>query len=95
MIHVDDFVDDIAKGSRPERYARFWLFHARLSAVLKNQFREFPGGAKLFCDYQGKRYRVTGASRLGDVWLAENHNRDIGYDLRVDVDSCSNWGEEP
>jgi hypothetical protein len=95
MIHVDDFVDDYTKSSRPERYARWWLHHARLSGVLKGQFREFLKDAKLFCDYKEKRYRVIGASRLGDVWLAENFNRPTGYDLRVDVDSCSNWGDKP
>lgn len=28
---------------------------------------------------------------MGDVWLAEDIQRENGYDLRVDVSKCSNW----
>ena len=46
---------------------------------------------KLFCTHSGTRYRCTGASRMGDVWLAKDVKRDTGYDLRVDVTECSDW----
>lgn len=49
---------------------------------------------KLFCQYKGKRYRCTGASRMGDVWLAEDFSRDSGYDLRVNVGECSDWSNK-
>jgi hypothetical protein len=50
---------------------------------------------ELFCEYEGKRYRVTGASRLGDVWLSADFAREYGYELRVDVEKCSVWGPTP
>jgi hypothetical protein len=88
-MHVDDFIYSFDA----DPYAS-WFFHfARLPAVLKAKFAPFFN-ANLFCDYEGKRYRVTGASRLGDVWLARNLDQDDGYDLRVDVEGCSNWGAD-
>lgn len=36
---------------------------------LNMKFRSFFEGKKLFCTWHGERWRVTGASRLGDVWL--------------------------
>lgn len=87
-MHVDDFIDgEFGK----HKYARWVLNYFRMPAVLKNDFHEFMQPHKLFCDYDGKRYRCTGASRLGDVWLAKAFERHAGYDLRVDVADCSNW----
>ena len=91
MTHVDDFIDSI---SSEDKYARWVLNHFRLPASLKMLFNEFMEPHKLFCTYEGKRYRCTGASRLGDVWLAEDFNRDTGYDLRVDVSKCSEWSPD-
>lgn len=89
--HVDEFIhDDFGK----ESYARWVLLHFRLPAVLQLDFGGFMKDHKLFCTHKGKRYRVTGASRLGDVWLAEDFGRDIGYNLRVGVEECSQWSPE-
>ena len=89
-MHVDDFIDsDFGENC----YARFVLNYFRLPAVLKMDFSEFMRQHQLFCTYDGKRYRCTGASRLGDVWLAEDFMREDGYDLRVDVADCTNWGD--
>lgn len=90
-MHVDDFID--THGGDP--YARWMFLHFRLPAVLQIDFRPFIKDHKLFCTYQGKRYRVTGASRLGDVWLAADFKQDTGYDHRVDLEECSNWGPNP
>jgi hypothetical protein len=46
---------------------------------------------KLFCLYEGKWWRVTGASRMGDVWLTSDFQRDTGYDKRVFLEECSEW----
>lgn len=100
-MHVDEFIDHgiasalgrTGPGAAAERYARWFFLYHRLSAVLRIQFREFFGDRTLFCDYEGKRYRVTGASRLGDVWLTTNFNQGTGYELRVDVEKCSGWAE--
>jgi hypothetical protein len=86
--HVDDFIDD----PHTDNYAA-WIFNFfRLPAALKMRFEPFMKGQHLFCTYEGRRYRVTGASRLGDVWLARDFARDVGYDLRVEVTKCSSWG---
>ncbi|HEY5234963.1 MAG TPA: hypothetical protein VIJ14_02195 [Rhabdochlamydiaceae bacterium] len=67
----------------------------RLSAALYYDFKPWIDQYKLFCDYGDQRYRVTGCSRLGDIWLSTNFKADAGYDLRVDLEECSNWGETP
>ena len=94
MKHVDDFVsfppDDVAG-----RYAAFCFMLFRLPAVMKIAFSTWTDQYKLFCTYGGKRYRVTGASRMGDVWLASDFDRDTGYDLRVDLSECTDWADAP
>jgi hypothetical protein len=89
-MHVDDFIDgEYCK----HKYARWVLNHFRLPAVLKNDFSEFMEPFKLFCDYEGRQYRCTGASRLGDIWLTSDFTRCTGYELRVDVAKCTNWSK--
>lgn len=96
MKHIDDWLEHAVCSRDPgTRYAAFVLHHKRLSAVAQFAFSDFVGNLPLYCDYNGSRFRCTGASRLGDVWLATNHNRDYGYDHRVDVDDCSNWSNQP
>jgi hypothetical protein len=87
--HVDDFVGaSFAHSSESERYARFFFLLARLPSALSIDFHPWIRQHKLFCTYEGKRYRVTGASRMGDIWLAEDFEQDTGYDHRVFVDEC-------
>lgn len=93
--HVDDWVESrLYGGDDQERYAAFFLFLKRLPAIYQSAFRHQIDGYKLFCDYGGKRYRCTGASRLGDVWLTADIKKETGYDLRVDILKCSNWEGE-
>ncbi len=89
--HVDDFIMD----HRADRYARFMFNYWRLPAVLIHAFAPYMEGRRLFATHKGERFRVTGASRFGDVWLARDHDRVEGYDLRVRVSECSAWGPEP
>lgn len=93
MTHIDDWITNPIHRNEGEKYAKFVLTYFRYPAWAKGDFRQWMGQFKLFCTYQGKRYRVTGASRMGDVWLAEDLNRESGYDLRVDVAECCEWGE--
>jgi len=86
--HVDDFIDDF----RQDAYARWMLMHFRLPACQQSAFMPFIKDRKLFCTYNGKRYRCTGASRMGDVWLTTDFSREVGYDLRVVVSECKDWG---
>lgn len=93
-MHVDDFIDQPIHNT-PEtkhiRYAQWFLMWKIMPAHMQNGFADFYGDAKLFCEYQGKKYRCTGASRFGDVWLTENFEEDSSYDIRVDIADCSNW----
>lgn len=89
--HVDDFIDSLCSDS----YASFVLNWFRAPAIHHAKYGKWMGQFKLFGTYKGTRYRVTGASRLGDVWLSTNFNRDVGYELRVNVDDVSGWGSEP
>lgn len=87
-MHVDDFIDgEFMKHT----YARWVLNYFRLPAALKNDFEPFMKDHKLFCTYKGKRRRVTGASRLGDIWLADDYEQCVGYNYRVDVVDCTEW----
>lgn len=97
-MHIDHFIDygtsrtkEIPKN---EAYARWMFNHFRLPATQQMAFDQFMSGYKLFCTYEGKKYRVTGASRLGDVWLTSNFNRDSGYELRVELEECSGWDDK-
>lgn len=93
MIHVDDFIDYGHKKTADESYARFFFMLSRLPAILQMEFGEWTSKYKLYCIYKDERYRVTGASRLGDVWLAKDFSQESGYDLRVDLADCFNWSE--
>lgn len=50
-------------------------------------------GDCLMCEYEGNLYRVCGSSKMGDIWLCEDHNNaEFGnYDLRVSWKQCDNW----
>lgn len=86
MLHVDDFIDDPSSNS----YAASWFKAFRRTAWDK---LKQPDTRKLFATWKGKRYLVTGCSRLGDVWLHSNLNYDEdSYEKRVDVAECSGWG---
>ncbi len=85
MTHVDDFIDDPTIN----RYAAAWFDSFRRPAWDK---LKKPDARKLFATYEGRRYLVTGCSRLGDVWLHSDLNYDgMSYEKRVDVDACSAW----
>lgn len=89
--HVDNFIS-VGKYHTPEEnYARFVLMLMRLPAGMQMAFAEHTRQYKLFCTVDGKRYRVTMASRLGDIGINENPYADSGYSRRVLIKSCSNW----
>jgi len=91
-MHVDEFIDDSLDSKSEElRYARFFFLLHRLPAIMKSDFDDWIKEYKLFCTYKEERYRVTGASRMGDVWLAKDFNRSVGYAKRVDLDDCTDW----
>ena len=88
--HVDDFIDEYT--TEPNLlYAKWFLFLHRLPAMQQVHFADFIGKYKLFATWRGNRYRVTGASRLGDVWLTNDFTQSVGYEKRVCVDELDNW----
>ena len=86
--HVDDFIDD----PKSDRYAASWFEAFRRPAW--DKLKE-PDERKLFATRKGKRYRVTGCSRLGDVWLHDPDYTGMSYKHRVDVTECSEWSATP
>ena len=94
FLHVDDFIDDCAGrwiNYEGTRYAAFFFHLHRLPATLQAAWQEFFSDITLFCTWKGSRYRVTGASTMGDVWLVEDEWKDSGYDHRVNCAECSGW----
>lgn len=88
---VDEFIDDFMIRDIYERYAQWLLSHYRMAAAYQSQFEPFIAPFQLFCRYKDEIFKVTGASRLGDIWLARDYKRVNGYDLRVDINECSDW----
>lgn len=88
MRHVDDFIDDPTS----DPYAAKWLGLFRRPALARIGA---PNHDKLFATYDGKRWRVIGCSRLGDVWLTSDFSRENGYEKRVEVDKCSAFSATP
>lgn len=91
MTHVDDWLDTPPKDAG-EKIAKEFLEHFRRPAM--EQDKNWLQANPLFCTYAGKRYRCIGASRLGDVWLTADFQRTHGYDMRIDIDGCSDWSNE-
>jgi hypothetical protein len=87
---VDDFIDH---GPDTVTYARFALLLMRLPAINQIAFKELIAEYKLFCTFEGNRYRVTGASRMGDIWLHSHPEATVGYEKRVDVADCSSFSK--
>lgn len=94
-MHIDDWIDRTCDMKEGERYASFFFMLHRLDAISRMKWAPWISQFKLFCTWNGKRYRVTGCSRLGDVWLTPRFNQDIGYEHRPDVEECSEWKDQP
>lgn len=92
-MHVDEFIDN----PTTDAYASLFLDLHRLPAI--DQFTEsmpaLMSRYKLFCKWSGdgKTYRVTGCSSMGDVWFTSDYEQDTGYQKRVNVVECSDWSD--
>jgi hypothetical protein len=91
MMHVDEFID----RRKTDSYASWFFSLHRLPATLQFKFAEFIEQYQLYCTYEGLRHRVTGASRMGDVWITRDFKQSEGYQKRVNIDDCSDWGANP
>lgn len=96
MTHIDEWLDSSNRVlDQGELYAAFVLDHMRMPGWKITAYQPYTQQFKLFCTFEGERWRVVGASRMGDVWLSRDFAREAGYEMRVDVDLCSNWGNSP
>ena len=90
-MHIDEWIDRV-EVPVDERYATFFFMLHRLPAIDQSvKWKEWIQPYKLFCTWKGEKYRVTGCSRLGDVWLTKDFKQETGYQYRVEVEECSNW----
>jgi hypothetical protein len=84
------YCDDYLSDETAPAALRVFLERARSPAQMSTD--PYP---KLFADYQGKRVRVTMASRFGDVGITTNLQIEDGYDVRVHVAALTNFGDKP
>lgn len=94
MKHVDDWLDE-PSTNEADVYAKKCLSVARLPAIDRWNLPKAEQTPPLFCTYENKRYRCTGASRMGDVWLTKDFKQETGYQIRVDLDNCTDWSATP
>ena len=90
MLHIDDWLDTPSED--PEIIlAKEFLEYCRRPAMDKEDswLRANP----LFCTYKEERWKVLGASRMGDVWLTKHFDRIYGYDIRIYISECSNFSK--
>lgn len=102
FVHIDNFIDRATFFEKREEsaeilnYAKLFFLIKRLPAYMRIQFDDILGdNLKLFCTYNGGRFRITGASRMGDIYLNKNHNDNVGYNIRVCINEVTNLGKEP
>lgn len=95
MKHIKDWIEERVYGKCPEneKYAVAFFFIKGMDAVSSFAVAPIMDQHKLFCMYEDERYRVTGCSTMGDVWINSNMNTDSGYTNRVSVEDCSEWSD--
>jgi len=93
-LNVDDFVLYGMKDDKNEKYARWVLHHFRLKPIVRVAFAKIMEDKLLFCECNGKKYKVSGAGWHGKIWLAHINSKKPGYDMAVYVNECSNWSDK-
>lgn len=95
--HVDDFILQSAMAIGPDKanmqFASFVLMQMRLPAAMQTVYRKLFPLPPLYCTHNGKRVRVTMASRMGDVGVNTLLEADRGYSARVCVDELSEFSD--
>lgn len=96
-LHIDEFLDSSYHVTKLNlAYVHFVFSHFRKPAVDKMMHDQFMRQFKLFVDFEGRTWRVTGASRFGDIWLQSRFDQDHGYDRRVALrlNEFQNWRDK-
>lgn len=95
FVHVDEWLDSpTCKDDDGEKYAKFVLEHMRWPAWKQLNYAKWIREMELFCTWRAERYRCTGASSLGDVWLVSDSSKKHGYNHRVNVAECTGWSDK-
>jgi hypothetical protein len=85
--HCDDYIDD----PNEDPVLRKFLDWARKPGHGMLEPKPHP---KLFATHQGKRVRVTMASRFGDVGITRDMQADCGYETRARVSALTDFSED-
>jgi len=89
--HCDEYIHDF----RVPKVLRVFLLVNRMPAVDKMLLNEAGFNPVLYATYNGETYRVTMASRMGDVGITKDFTKDMGYERRVAVEDLTNFRGEP
>lgn len=84
--------DDVVYENLPICIRYFVVVH-RLPAAIKAVIVAKNGLPVCFANYSGKRVRLTMASRMGDVGITYDLDRDAGYDARVDLKNLTHYSD--
>lgn len=89
--HCDDYIHD---ASIP-KCLRLFLLVNRMPAIDMMLFRECGLKPQLYAKHNGEIVRITMASRLGDVGISHNLEKEDGYFTRVPVSALSDFSDKP
>lgn len=96
---VDDFLDDpLLFHRRPElSYAHFILSHYRSPAWIKMLHGPWFAERQLFMTFEGERWQVVMASRLGDIGITRDPIQGRAYQRRVKINlkTMTDWSGSP
>jgi hypothetical protein len=96
MIHIDNWLNSPnLDKNEGEDYAKFVLDYFRMPAWKFYAYSKWMSQFKLFLTYEGERYRCTMASRMGDIGITKDFEKDSGYSKRVCISKCSNFSNQP
>lgn len=84
---IYDWLDEPALNDA-EASAKKWLDEFCKQPTKKDE--KWLERQKVTALWKGKRYHVSGASRMGDVWLRDEGSSNF-YDHRIDVTELSEW----
>lgn len=93
-MHVYEWLENFNKEEcKDEALLKLWEFldFRTRDTMWQWKNKHLKPTYKLFCKFKDKKYKINGASRLGDMWLSKDYNSTEGYDLRVDISDCRNF----
>lgn len=88
MKHIYDWLD-IPPKNRGEGLVKEWL--EKFAKPPHDKDYEYLNDRLPSCEYNGERWYIGGCSRMGDIWLKKSDNPEMYYDIRVDVEECTEW----